>query len=114
MTPLHFKIHVFITNIAIFFCNGEWIWADSAYPVQPWCVSPYKRLAADHQENKTFNFWVSHVHIQSEHAVGYLKGRFSSLKGLWQQIDDEVDHRRAVEWICACIVIHTLILSKLG
>ncbi|KAF8582144.1 hypothetical protein K439DRAFT_1274961, partial [Ramaria rubella] len=25
-----------------FFRNGEWIWADSAYPVQPWCVSPYK------------------------------------------------------------------------
>ncbi|KAF8574843.1 hypothetical protein K439DRAFT_1371423, partial [Ramaria rubella] len=44
-----------------FFRNREWIWADSAYPVQPWCVSPYKRLAADRWENKTFNFWVSHV-----------------------------------------------------
>ncbi|KAF8576039.1 hypothetical protein K439DRAFT_1623163 [Ramaria rubella] len=29
------------------FRNGEWIWADSAYPVQLWCVSPYKRPAAD-------------------------------------------------------------------
>ncbi|KAF8577493.1 hypothetical protein K439DRAFT_1282785, partial [Ramaria rubella] len=85
-----------------FFRNGEWIWADSAYPVQPLCVSPYKRLAADCRENKTFNFW---------HAVGYLKGRFSSLNGLRQQIDDEVDHHQALEWIHACIVIHTLILS---
>ncbi|KAF8576020.1 hypothetical protein K439DRAFT_1368342, partial [Ramaria rubella] len=47
--------------------------------------------------------------IQSEHAIGYLKGWFASLKGLWQQIDDEVDHQQALEWIRACIVIHTLI-----
>ncbi|KAF8572921.1 hypothetical protein K439DRAFT_1377001, partial [Ramaria rubella] len=24
------------------FQNREWIWADSAYPVQPWCVALYK------------------------------------------------------------------------
>ncbi|KAF8238496.1 hypothetical protein L208DRAFT_1122207, partial [Tricholoma matsutake] len=21
---------------------GEWIWADSAYPIKAWCVTPYK------------------------------------------------------------------------
>jgi len=41
--------------------------------------------------------------------VGYLKGRFQSLKGLRQQIKNETDHLRAVEWIRACIVIHTFI-----
>jgi hypothetical protein len=41
--------------------------------------------------------------------VGYLKGHFQSLKGLRQQIKNEIDHLRAVEWIRACIVIHTLI-----
>ncbi len=49
------------------------------------------------------------VRIKSEHAVGHLKGRFQSLRGLRQQIKNEVDHLRAVEWIRACIVIHTLI-----
>ena len=41
--------------------------------------------------------------------MGYIKGRFCSLRGLRQQIDDAVDHERAIAWIKACIVIHTLI-----
>lgn len=41
--------------------------------------------------------------------MGYLKGRFQSLKGLRQQIKNEIDHLHAVEWIHACIIIHTLI-----
>jgi hypothetical protein len=41
--------------------------------------------------------------------MGYVKGRFCSLKGLRQQIDDTVDHGRALAWIKACIIIHTLI-----
>ncbi|KAL1671212.1 hypothetical protein EV122DRAFT_226954, partial [Schizophyllum commune] len=49
------------------------------------------------------------VRIRSEHAVGYLKGRFPSLKGLRQQIKDETDHLRALEWIRTCLILHTLI-----
>lgn len=41
--------------------------------------------------------------------MGFLKGRFQSLRGLRQQIKDERDHRLAVEWIRACLIIHTLI-----
>lgn len=41
--------------------------------------------------------------------MGHLKGRFQSLKGLWQQIKSRDDHLRAVEWIRACLVIHTII-----
>lgn len=22
---------------------NEWVWADSAYPIQPWLVAPYKK-----------------------------------------------------------------------
>jgi hypothetical protein len=41
--------------------------------------------------------------------MGYIKGRFCSLWGLRQQIDNSVDHKRALLWVKACIVIHTLI-----
>ncbi|CAK5274957.1 unnamed protein product [Mycena citricolor] len=88
---------------------NEWIWADSAYPVESWCVTPFKKPANRLPENKTFNYWVSHVRIRSEHAVGFLKGRFQSLRGLRQQIKNEKDHLRALEWIRACLVLHTLI-----
>jgi hypothetical protein len=49
------------------------------------------------------------VHIKLEHAMGYIKGRFSSLRGLCQQIDNPNDHKCALEWVKTCIVIHTLI-----
>lgn len=49
------------------------------------------------------------LRIKSEHAVGSLKGRFQSLKGLRQQIKNEKDHFQALEWVRTCIVIHTLI-----
>jgi hypothetical protein len=49
------------------------------------------------------------VRVKSEHAVGYLKGRFCSLQGLRQQIDDSRDHERALVWVKCCIIIHTLI-----
>lgn len=41
--------------------RNEWIWADSAYPIEAWCVTPYKKPAGNIPENKTFNYWVSHV-----------------------------------------------------
>lgn len=41
--------------------------------------------------------------------MGYIKGRFCSLRGLRQQIDDSLDHERALAWVKVCIVIHTLI-----
>ena len=41
--------------------------------------------------------------------MGYLKGRFSSLRGLRQQIHNAKDHKRTIAWIKTCIVIHTLV-----
>ena len=41
--------------------------------------------------------------------MGYIKGRFASLRGLRQQIDNELDHKRAIAWIKACIIIHTIV-----
>lgn len=43
--------------------------------------------------------------------MGFVKGRFPSLKGLRQQIKNKTDHLRAVEWVRACLVIHTLIFD---
>ncbi|KAJ7026796.1 hypothetical protein C8F04DRAFT_1190189 [Mycena alexandri] len=41
--------------------------------------------------------------------MGCVKGRFASLRGLRQQIDDSKDHERALAWVKACIIIHTLV-----
>ena len=50
------------------------------------------------------------VRIRSEHAIGYLKGRFQSLKGLRIRIKDRRSHKLATYWIAACVAIHNFAL----
>lgn len=60
----------------------------------------------DVPENKTHNYHVSSVRIRSEHCVGFLKGRWSSLRGLRVQIANENDIQYAALWITTCIHLH--------
>jgi hypothetical protein len=46
---------------------GEWIWADSAYPAETWCVSPFRMPAGGElsRDQRTYNYHVSKVSPQS-------------------------------------------------
>lgn len=46
------------------------------------------------------------LRIRSEHAIGFLKGRFQSLRDLRVLIQDEKSHKSAIYWVVACIAIH--------
>ncbi|KAG2046529.1 hypothetical protein BDR06DRAFT_1035893, partial [Suillus hirtellus] len=50
-----------------FFGAGEWLWADSAYAAQIWCVPPYKQPAGGSlmAEQRTFNYNLSTVSIST-------------------------------------------------
>lgn len=118
-----FKEHAHI------FAPGEWMWADSAYPAETWCVSPFKKPVGDEltPDQRTYNYHVSKVcqcqsflanqlliswkvRIRSEHAIGLLKGRFQALKELRIQIDSVQRHKWAVMFVRCCIILHNLVL----
>ncbi|KAF9510212.1 hypothetical protein BS47DRAFT_1248739, partial [Hydnum rufescens UP504] len=80
-----FKLSDMAKDPTAWFTNHEWVWADSAYALQPWCI-PYKKPHSLIQNNKTFNYYLLKIWIKSEHTMGMLKGCFSSLHGLHQQI----------------------------
>jgi hypothetical protein len=63
--------------------------------IKTWVVAPYKKPECEIPENEEFNNHVSMVHIRSEHAIGFLKGRFHLLKHLHIQIKDERSHKFA-------------------
>lgn len=46
--------------------------------------------------------------------MGYLKGRWSSLRGLSQQISDARSHQLAASWIESCLILHNLIIRFEG
>jgi hypothetical protein len=71
-----------------------------------WVTAPYKKPARDLPDNEVFNNHVSMLRIQSEHAIGFLKGRFHSLKHLRVNIRDRESHKVATYWVAACIGIH--------
>ncbi|KIJ05466.1 hypothetical protein PAXINDRAFT_93441, partial [Paxillus involutus ATCC 200175] len=43
--------------------NQHWIWADSAYPSEPWCVVPFKKPRGGRltRDQNTFNQFLSTV-----------------------------------------------------
>ncbi|KAJ7698403.1 hypothetical protein B0H17DRAFT_1006841 [Mycena rosella] len=52
------------------------------------------------------------LRIRSEHAIGFLKGGFHSLKHLRVNIRDEATHKIATYWVSACIGIHAFALRS--
>lgn len=55
-------------------------WEDAGYFCNKWLVILYKRLDSRQRDNYIFNTTFSRISIKSEHAIGYLKGRWQSLK----------------------------------
>ena len=90
----------------------EWCWSDVAYPLRDWLVSPFKKPNNRSKINKKFNYNLSRIRIRSEHAIGYLKGRFSSLKELRIAIRNKKDTRYASAWINACIILHAFAIDE--
>ncbi|KAF5378451.1 hypothetical protein D9615_007041 [Tricholomella constricta] len=90
----------------------DFVWADSAYPLKSWCQAPYKEPEkSDCLENTVHNYHVSKVRIRSEHCMGYLKGRWSSLRGLRLRIDDTESHQFATLWIACCIHLYNFAIA---
>jgi hypothetical protein len=72
-----------------------------------WIIAPYKKPERDLPDNERFNNHLSMVCIRSEHAIGFLKGQFHSLKSLRVRIKDQKSHKFATYWIAACVGLHT-------
>jgi hypothetical protein len=79
--------------------------------IEVWVVLPYKKPESERRENTIYNNHVSMVRIRSEHAIGFLKGRFQSLKGLRINIIDEMTHKFATYWVVSCIGLHAFAMK---
>ncbi len=71
---------------------------------------PYK-IPNRTKENRDFNYALSKVRIRSEHAIGYLKERFQSLKELRVGINNCKDMRFSSYWIQVCIILHAFVID---
>lgn len=81
------------------------------YQIDDWLTAPYKKPASLLPDNETFNNHVSMLRIRSEHAIGFLKGRFHSLKHLRVNIASQNSHKIATYWVSACVGIHAFAMN---
>ncbi|KAH9364185.1 hypothetical protein HPB48_015665 [Haemaphysalis longicornis] len=85
-------------------CEGGYLLIDSAYPLLPWLLPPYKvqtRGLAEHEED--FNRLHSQKRVTIEGAFGLLKNRFRRLSYV-----DELSIKQAVLIIIGSCVLHNL------
>ncbi|KIK15007.1 hypothetical protein PISMIDRAFT_115948 [Pisolithus microcarpus 441] len=94
----------------------HWVWADSAYPLEPWCLSPFKRLRGGRlsRPQSIYNRYLSKVRIWVEHAFAALKGRFQLLRELRLQIWSKHDLYVAIYWVECCLILHNMIVHFEG
>ncbi|KNE96111.1 hypothetical protein PSTG_10533 [Puccinia striiformis f. sp. tritici PST-78] len=94
------------------FTPGEYLVADSGFPVETNVVPAFKRPAhaAMPRPKKRFNHHLSSIRVRNEHCIGILKGRFQSLRGLRKDLSSAGSMEKITHWISACVVLHNFLL----
>lgn len=85
--------------------------SDQTEQISNWVVGPYKAPERNEPNNEVFNNHISMLQIWSEHAIGFLKGHFHSLKNLRIHIRNKASHIFATYWIAACIGVHAFVMK---
>ncbi|KAF4042005.1 DDE superfamily endonuclease [Phytophthora infestans] len=96
----------------LFFSPEEYLIADSAYPADFThnTIVPSYKTSSLGSEKEDFNKCVAHVRVVNEHTIGVLKERWSLLRELRVQIRQNEDMNRVLLWLCACVVLHNMVL----
>lgn len=71
----------------------------------------FSRPEKDLPENVQHNYYVSNVRVRSEHCMGFIKGRWSSLRGLRLCIDTAEGLQIASIWVATCIILHAFAMK---
>lgn len=96
--------------------GGEFLLADSAYPLTEHTIVPFKRSSSRGESNlsqqkKQFNQALSGLHVSVENCIGRLKARFPSLRALPHRIRGRKDIILALNWIGSCVILHNLLID---
>ncbi|ETL36391.1 hypothetical protein L916_11620, partial [Phytophthora nicotianae] len=95
-----------------FFSPREFLRGDTGYALSNYLITPYKRPASDHPDNKVFNEVVSSARVLNENCVGLWKNRWMSLKGIRTQLKTVSEFKFVNNHIPACVLLHNIGLDR--
>ncbi|EFP75651.1 uncharacterized protein PGTG_00982 [Puccinia graminis f. sp. tritici CRL 75-36-700-3] len=97
----------------LYFDEGQYLLADSAYGLSMTCIPAYKSPASNITANKEFNYCIAKARVRNEHSIGILKGRWASLQQLRLLVYKKRDMLQVCRWVNACMTLHNM-LAHLG
>ena len=130
MTPTHRIIHTFcgypasihdsngwkksdlVLHPERYFQGDEYVLADSAFGSWLIAIVPFKKPAALEPDNTLYCYIDSRKRVEVEHAIGELKGRFQSLRGMRVNLVTQGNYRALLDWVDACCVLHNWLLER--
>ncbi|KAG2218787.1 hypothetical protein INT45_000324 [Circinella minor] len=97
----------------LYFKENEYLLNDSGFECLKNIIVPYKKPRNSEltDQQDTFNMRLSSVRIHIEHTIGILKMRFQSLRELPIRLQDKDSVKHAVDWIKACMILHSMITA---
>jgi hypothetical protein len=101
-------------NAGKYFSPGEYLLADSGYPTGGNLLSSFRKMrnTAMSPERTAFNTRIAQCRYVNEHAIGLLKGRFQSLRGMRCDIAN-VGAAATMVYMARCAaVLHNLLLDE--
>ncbi|MBW0562297.1 hypothetical protein O181_102012 [Austropuccinia psidii MF-1] len=106
LLDLNFAKH---TNGSLWKSLGQYLLANSAYPLTDHQIPSIKSTMANFPFNSDFNYCLSKSHVRNEHKIGILKGKWASLKKMRLKLNGEQDIIPYVIWIKACCILHNML-----
>jgi hypothetical protein len=88
----------------------EYLIADAGFASESWLCTPYRQPAASIPHNKIFNELFSSARVVIEHVNGILKSRWSSLRGIRNQMIKREDFETVNKHIVVCMILHNFLL----
>jgi len=80
MTPEYYETCLFDkAETGVYIPQDRHLLGDSAYPLKPWLVTPFRDNGHLTDRQKRFNKIVSSCRQTVERAIGHIKGRFRRL-----------------------------------
>ncbi|MBW0574415.1 hypothetical protein O181_114130 [Austropuccinia psidii MF-1] len=96
-----------------FFSENQYLLADSAYSNSNHIIPAYKGNLNQKNDQSKFNYCLAQSWVCIEHAIGMLKGCWSSLQKMQFQIKGPEDINFFLNWVMTCVILHNL-LAKIG
>lgn len=96
-----------------YFCQNQYLLADSAYANSQHTIPAYKGRALEDPDIKKFNTYLAKSRVRNEHAIGILKGRWSSLREMRNQLRSPKELTSFIDWVIVCVILHNM-LAKIG